>query len=595
MASAADVMAGGTVWSAFTVPKGYDGGSFWQMFGDSDLTGTSPLDVLLESPDCSIEALMDEEDLIQEFKARNGKLVARLCRPDAALRLVDFITREPAEGASSSHCFTYPFVAMQLMMCGVDEFFDVWVNGRHKEILDRFWGFLDVTSPSQVNPVLAGYFSFVAAALFRRYPEEVARSLRERGADAIYDRFVERLHSRSIAELFTRLVCAEHPAERVFESEGLVSRLLSLIKQEGLTSDTVENLAMVLRELFARRDTICFTDDLIRDFSSRSTIDLLMTHSLGEDVSRASAAISILFSAVFHTSNEEIQATFPIYQPLAPPPVSFVGEEMPNVGFAGHDADVDEAIPAKIAVKNAVRSLSDVSLNMDSLNDRLVDFVCSHFARVGAFLDGCAAKEVEVSTPVGKVKRVGSATLELIFLLGLLARTDRGLVLPAFHREQLLPRCFKIMLRHPWSSLLHNATSLLLSEVLATADDAAVKLVLGFCGKGGIIEDMVAEYAAQRSFDAEGRQRRPRVGYMGQLTAFCCELREFSIAVPECAAAVASVKGWSDIVLPAVSDTLKMFREELGGGVPQEERGLASTSMTWPGIAASPAAYASDE
>mmetsp|Transcript_70212 Transcript_70212/g.205876 ORF Transcript_70212/g.205876 Transcript_70212/m.205876 type:complete len:679 (+) Transcript_70212:70-2106(+) len=600
MASGSSAMAagGGTVWSTFSVP-GVDGGSFWQMFGDGDFSGASPLDILLESPDCSIEALLDEEDVVQEFKARQSKLVARLCRPDAVLKLVEFITREPPDDASSSLCFAYPFVAMQLITCGVDELFEVWANPDNKEILEQFWSFLDATPASQVNPVLAGYFSRTAAVLFRRCPQAAASSLKARGDEAVFQQFVDRLHSRSIAELFARLVCAESELELVFPTEGLVSRLVSLLQHQGLCADTLENLAMVLRELFARKDTICFTDDLVRDASSRDSVDLLVTHALGDDPGRASAAMSMLFSSLYHTSSEEVQATFPVYAPLAPHPLRFDGEEMLTVGVSVNETDVCEALPARMGFDRPMRSLSGVSVNMPSLNGRLCDFICSHFEQVRAFLDRRIEMETPSPTPIrGGVSAVGSATLELIFLLALLTRSSRSAVLNAFEREQILPRCFKLLLRHPWSSLLHNAIGSLFSEILAISDEDSVMLVKGFTRPGSIIESVVAEYSAQERFDSGERQRQPRVGYMGQLHVLCCDLRDFCDNSHECGSAVASVRGWSSTVQPAVSATLRVFDQELGvqeGAMPpalarlrSPQEGEASSSAAGLGAAGDP-------
>eukprot|EP00913_Durusdinium_trenchii_P019812 g18624.t1 len=62
-----------------------DGGSFWATFGGGGSDGApqvSALEKLLQTPNCSVEALLDEEEVIQEFKTGNKSLVARLSEPD---------------------------------------------------------------------------------------------------------------------------------------------------------------------------------------------------------------------------------------------------------------------------------------------------------------------------------------------------------------------------------------------------------------------------------------------------------------------------------------------------------------------------------
>lgn len=50
----------------------------WKNYG---FQATSPLDALLESPDCTLEALLDESDIIQECKAQNKALVDLFAPP----------------------------------------------------------------------------------------------------------------------------------------------------------------------------------------------------------------------------------------------------------------------------------------------------------------------------------------------------------------------------------------------------------------------------------------------------------------------------------------------------------------------------------
>lgn len=65
------------------------------MFWKFDLHTTSHIDTLLEKEDVTLLEVMDEDDVLQECKAQNHKLVDFLLRSQCMEDLVTFITQEP--------------------------------------------------------------------------------------------------------------------------------------------------------------------------------------------------------------------------------------------------------------------------------------------------------------------------------------------------------------------------------------------------------------------------------------------------------------------------------------------------------------------
>jgi len=566
-----------------------DGGSFWTTFGGAlgSAAEASPLEQLLQSPESSVEALLDEEEIIQEFKAGNERLVSRLSQPAAAKALLEFVTCEPAEQATSKRCFRYPFVAVELMTCGPDQFFQALVRPEHPEILDTLWIFLEATPPAEVNPVLAGYFSRTAASIFSRHPQEVVEYLRKRGADALLERFLERLHLRSLAELFARLLCAEQPSQAVFPVEGLVTRLLARFKDQGPDSDTQENVTLVLLELLAQKDSVCYGDEILRQLTTSSSVGFLVDHIFSGQLGSVAAATSIISNLVIHTyvalKGISVCASTPTLSPLSPPPLSLVAEEdVVNVG--ADDSIVGEAAPTKV-VHSPPRSptapgkAEGPAMWLEARGAQLMREICLQFPRIRGLLDATLDRTASLSLPNGIVNPVGSTTLEVVNLIAMLARTGCAGIFEAMLQEQLLPRCLELFFRHPWSSLLHNAIKLLVSEVLSASDGERPRLVLSLIRDGGLVERLAAEYKEEElELRGGARRRDPRVGYMGQVQAMCCELRDYGMRVPECGAALQAVSGWSDVILPAIDATQRVQAEKLGGGIRAGDRGLASSS-----------------
>lgn len=65
------------------------------MFWKFDLNTTSHVDKLLDKEHVTLQELMDEDDILQECKAQNQKLLDFLCRQQCMEELVSLITQDP--------------------------------------------------------------------------------------------------------------------------------------------------------------------------------------------------------------------------------------------------------------------------------------------------------------------------------------------------------------------------------------------------------------------------------------------------------------------------------------------------------------------
>lgn len=66
------------------------------MFWKFDLHTTSHIDQLLDREDVTLKELMEEEDLLQECKAQNHRLLLFLSQDHCMYELVSLITEEPS-------------------------------------------------------------------------------------------------------------------------------------------------------------------------------------------------------------------------------------------------------------------------------------------------------------------------------------------------------------------------------------------------------------------------------------------------------------------------------------------------------------------
>eukprot|EP00435_Cladocopium_sp_Y103_P002614 s622_g1.t1 len=519
------------------------GGSFWATFGGgSNGTEASALEKLLQTPKCSVEALLDEEEVIQEFKTGNPKLVARLSEPDAIKVLMECITLDPPPEAGNARCFRYPFVAVELMTCAPPKFLELLVS-KESDAMDLLWSFLKRT-PAEVNPVLAGYFSRTATALTSKYKTEVLDYLRSRGPEQLLREFLDRIHLRSLAELLARLLSGESEAEVVFQTNDLVARFLSRW-QEDSNSDAQENITLVLGELCSQKESLYWIEDLTQQLTEPSTVQFLIDHIFTQP-SGVPPAMSLLTTVIIHTAGKEgaeVCASTPSLSPLAQPRLA---EDMPPVSL--DEPVVGEAAPAKMVSPGPPQTLkSSTSEWMERRRASLMREVAGHFPSFRQLLD-TSLQEGEtnrsLAMPQGSIKAVGGTTLEVISLITTLSRSGLEVILEAMLKHQLLPRCLQVFFQHPWSSLLHNCVKQLVVEVLSGSDPLRQQLSKQLLKEACLAERIVEEYAAEASWKAT-KQKHARVGYMGHLFLMSTALQECKSQ--EVADILTSTSGWREV------------------------------------------------
>jgi len=571
------------------------GGSFWATFhgpaaGAPELTA---LEQLLQDPACSIEAVLDDEEVIQEFKSGNEKLLARMKSIDACLQLVEYITRDPPENASHARNFRYPFVSVELMTCNSD-FFEAFVDPANVQVLDTLWAFLEATPPEDLNPVLVGYFSRAVSSLLNRHMVEVVEYLRKRGAEGLLQSFFDRMHSRSLAELFVRLLRQEYESQMTFPVQNIVKQLLARLEVEddGHAGDTQENVKLVMQDLITQKDCLCWGEDLIAQLTAPETISCLLNHIFSGKADIVSAAAGILSTIIWHcyASREGRGDTLPCspstLSPMSPPLLTLgdPADDIVNTGALDplDDLDVEAAPqPRASASSSPPRSPaihpSSPSTGVHTPGSTVMREVCQHFKRIRALLDAVLANPLQVPLPHGIVPGIGGTTLEVMTLLTMLVRTGCEEILEVMHKQDILPRCLEIFFRHPWSSLLHFQIRSMLDEVLSSGGGVRQALVLKLLTEGGLAQRIVNEYREESQYSSGERKKHPRVGYMGHLHHMCQQLQSFGSNVAECGQALEAVDGWTDVVLPAIAATEKLHTDQLGGGIPDGSAGLASS------------------
>ncbi|XP_032201685.1 serine/threonine-protein phosphatase 6 regulatory subunit 2 isoform X7 [Mustela erminea] len=199
------------------------------MFWKFDLNTTSHVDKLLDKEDVTLRELMDEDDVLQECKAQNQKLLGFLCRQQCMEELVSLITRDPPLDLEEKVRFKYPNTACELLTCDVPQINDRL--GGDETLLNLLYDFLDHEPP--LNPLLASFFSKTIGNLIARKTEQVIQFLKKK--DGFVGLVLKHLGTSALMDLLLRLVSCVEPAGlrrdvlHWLSGEKVIQRLVQLI------------------------------------------------------------------------------------------------------------------------------------------------------------------------------------------------------------------------------------------------------------------------------------------------------------------------------------------------------------------------------
>lgn len=256
------------------------------MFWKFDLHTSSHLDTLLEREDLSLPELLDEEDVLQECKVVNRKLLDFLLRPPHLQAMVAWVTQEPPASGEERLRYKYPSVACEILTSDVPQINDAL--GADESLLNRLYGFLQ--SSGCLNPLLASFFSKVMGILINRKTDQLVTFLRKK--DDFVDLLLQHIGTSAIMDLLLRLLtCVERPQLRQevvnwLNEEKIVQRLIEQIhpsKDDNQHSNASQSLCDIIR--LSREQVIQVQDSpepdqLLATLERQETIEQLLSNML---------------------------------------------------------------------------------------------------------------------------------------------------------------------------------------------------------------------------------------------------------------------------------------------------------------------------
>lgn len=251
------------------------------------------IEALLNKEDVTLHELMDEEDILQECKSQNKKLVEYLTRPAVMEELVTLTTKEPSTDIEERWRYKYPNVACELLTCDVPTLNEKLAGD--EALLAKLYSFIDTDQP--LNPLLASFFSKTIGVLVARKSDQnwysyqftclqVLEFLKSR--QRCVDLLLQHLETSAIMDLVLKLVTQVEGSDmrqnilNWLDSQHLVQRLVKLLAPTSEVAKHANAAQLLCDMVTVARDTQRISteradpDPILNTLESGETVSLLL-------------------------------------------------------------------------------------------------------------------------------------------------------------------------------------------------------------------------------------------------------------------------------------------------------------------------------
>ncbi|KAM6973496.1 serine/threonine-protein phosphatase 6 regulatory subunit 3 [Aplochiton taeniatus] len=466
------------------------------MFWKFDLHTTSHIDTLLEKEDVTLTEVMDEEDVLQECKAQNHKLVDFLLRPQCMEDLVTYITQEPSTDVEEKIKYKYPNISCELLTSDVGQINDRL--GEDENLLMKLYGFLQNEAP--LNPLLASFFSKVLSILIGRKPEQIVEFLRKR--EDFVDLMIKHIGTSAIMDLLLRMLTCIEPQQlrqdvlNWLNEEKVIQRLVDMV-QSSQDEDRHSNASQSLCEIIRLSRDQMFQvqgcsepDPLLATLEKQETVEQLLSNIFDREKNE-SAIVSV------------IQILLTLFETRRP-------------AFEGHlDACPPGMNHPSFSVNHSI---------LEAVRPRLKDF-----------------HQLLLQPPKGNMMKttwgvldppVGNTRLNVVRLVASLLQTNTHTINMELINLNTLGVILDMYFKYIWNNFLHIQVEICTAMILAMPpapsdnspdinrehDQEPVResiLVKHLFQKCQFIQRILDAWSSNEKEQAEGGRRR---GYMGHLT-----------------------------------------------------------------------------
>ncbi|KAL0740937.1 hypothetical protein Bca4012_082450 [Brassica carinata] len=457
---------------------------FWKL---ASLSASSPVDSILDKENYTLEELLDEEEIIQECKALNSRLIHFLRDKARVEQLLRYVVEEPLEDdADSKRAFKFPFVSCEIFTCEIEVILKTLVED--DKLMDLLFAFLEPSRPH--SALLAGYFGKVVICLMIRKTAALMNYIK--GHQNVFSQLVDLIGITSIMEVLVRLVGADDHVYPNFPDvmQYLAdSDLLEMIVDKLNPSSPPEVQANAAETLCAI--TRNAPSALATKLSSAGFVSRIFGHATEDSHSKSSIVNSLTVCISLLDSRRSAASSYFFN--------SFRGQHM----FES---------PAPV-------SQETIGAMLPKLGDMLMLLSVASDSKILPTTYG------ELRPPLGKHR------LKIVEFIAVLLKSRNEAAGKELASSGTIKRILELFFEYPYNNALHHQVESIILSCLENKSEAMVNHILQDCNLISKIlssdKDSVLSGDNLPTVAAPGK-KPPRVGYVGHITRLWNKLVQLS-------------------------------------------------------------------
>ncbi|KAG9144040.1 hypothetical protein Leryth_013916, partial [Lithospermum erythrorhizon] len=446
---------------------------FWKL---TALSASSPVDSILDKENFTLDELLDEEEIIQECKALNGRLINFLRERAQIELLLQYVVVEAPEDADSKRTFKFPFIACEIFTCEIDVILKTLVE--EEELMNLLFSFLEPNRSH--SALLAGYFSKVIICLMMR--KAVPLMTYVQAHQDVFGKLVDLIGITSIMEVLVRLVDSDdhiYPNSMEMMQWLVDSNLLEMIVDKLNHSSPPEVHANAAEILCVVTRTA--PSPLATKLSSPSFVSRIFGHAL-EDADSKSALVHSLSVCISLLDPRRSNPAIQLY--------SFRSQHSYESSVQVDPDTVGSMLP--------------------KLGDLLM-------------LLNVSADEKILPTTYGELRPpLGKHRLKIVEFIAVLLKSGNDIAEKEMISSGTIRRVIDLMFEYPYNNALHHHVESIVYSCLESKTDTLIDHIFVDCD---LVEKILQAHkhptlsgdSNQPTKPASGK-KIPKVGYLGHLT-----------------------------------------------------------------------------
>uniref|UniRef100_A0A224X782 Putative sap family cell cycle dependent phosphatase-associated protein n=1 Tax=Panstrongylus lignarius TaxID=156445 RepID=A0A224X782_9HEMI len=474
------------------------------MFWKYNHQSSPQIDTVLVKEDLTLNEVLDQENLLQELKSQNNKLVEFIIRSDILNQLVCLVTEEPSEDLEEHERYKLPNLACEVLTTDIPR-----LNERltDKEILTKLFSFLENESP--LNPLLASFFSRTLSMLICRKTDQnwysyqftclqVLEFLKSRENSLLL--LLQHLGTSAIMDLTLKLITqveGDEMQNNLFtwlENEAFISNIVALFHPKidadrhynasQLLCDTIKKSREIIASLKEQSNAPTTSSDTILNIiQSPTMIHKLLGYMLDEEEvteSSVTGGISVLLTLL---------EPFPI-------------ENGNRRGLYKDDSGSGEPV---VTDNPALPSIvSSITQYLPKLHNLLIN----------------PPKKGPIHLACGTIEPpLGNTRLTIIKLISALIATNTQEVNDVLDQLNTVQVLLDLFFHYTWNNFLHSQVDKCLAFALNTPNLEATEknpLISNIFIKCRLLQRILEAWEDNET--EQGKDGGKRRGYMGHLT-----------------------------------------------------------------------------